>query len=334
MPKNNYVVPPGPDIPVASPEQIAELRSRKRFTLIQTEMLQTVLCHPALTAIDKTVYAYLHTIASHDTLIVLRSKQRLASDLGVSVSTITRSLRTLRVHGFLDVRATTYRDSAGATRQGFNRVRLTLPAMTAKSLLTSLPDRRTPAATRGDAAKPPIASSRGRHAATAASFEPPENHQNGRALDALTKLRAACGYSRSRPVDRSVARTTPDTDLGVNRGTQNTQQSETPHHKQSPARQVTADSAVPLPTQALLSDGLNTVSWCLTSRYQAYVRRRLKDCGIDSQHASNLLDQFEYQLRKGFMADRDTRHAVNVLLKLVRVGQYRTPRGYQTQVYC
>jgi hypothetical protein len=67
----------------------------------------------------------------------------------------------------------------------------------------------------------------------------------------------------------------------------------------------------------------------LVTEHERRIRQRLAGIGKTETEIHTLLEQFEYQLQKGYMADRHTQFALNSLLKLVSDGRYQAPHGFR-----
>lgn len=309
----------GPRDPVrmADAFQIEMLTATKRYVQFPTDVLHVILSHPDLLEMDKLLWIALYMHSEHGSRTTLKSRQWLADKLGKSESTIVRSVRRLRALGFLDVSETYFTSQDGTVHQGYNLYRTTIPLVLASELLQNLPDRAKARTSARPALRPP-------HPPIAA---PAPATEAWRALRAPTAGRFRGGQVRGPSVGNRAPARTGDAPAG---GTGATQQpnTEIDSSQTLPTARVAPPSAAQASIRAAVSDGLGDVPWRFDA-HRRYVRARLEAFGHPVQDAQRLSDQILWQIEQGYLADRPTRHAVNVLLKLVQEGRYQVPRGYQ-----
>lgn len=302
-------------VPMADAFQIEMLTSTKRYVQFSTDVMQFVLFHTDLLETDKLLWLCLYSASEHGSRTTLRSRKWLAEKLGKSESTIIRAVRNLRRNGFLEVSETYFKSQDGTVHQGYNLYRITIPRVTASALMKNLPDR---AKARSGATMVPE-SPRAKIAPPGASAE---------AWRRLVRRAATVGRGGQVPA-QSVGNQTPvPTDAtrgGVTDATQQRNRGQAvPHPKPHTGDVITGR---PASIRAIV-DGLNDVPWSFDA-HRRYVQARLQSHGYSKVEVGRLSDQIIWQIRQGYWADRSTRHAVNVLLKLVFEGRYQIPRGYR-----
>lgn len=302
----------------------------KRYTHVATEVLHYVLKHPDLCPTAKLLWCYLYSLAPSTTLQVSVRRKSLAEELNVTLATISRCLRQLYDHELLVPEATYYEDKNNCARRGSNLFHLTVPDQVAKCIIQEAPDRKKPSAVVALVKTPsaPRAPDETTHSAGRAT------DSSKRGANAMAALRTALrgkltGQGVSKPAEVSRI----ETSEGLKNATAiiNSEKtiSETKPGSTASGELPAAKSSATNSVSFGLNQAVDTPYRRLITAYEQYATRRLLDLGKPLAMIPSLLEQFEFQLQRGFMADRPTVHAVNTLLKLVREQRYTTPRGYQ-----
>lgn len=286
----------------ASRYQLDMIRKNKLFTAFPADMLDLVLTDQELSPTAKVVWVKLFREANITTLELIKSRTSIAKSLNISVATLSRAMAQLIQRKYIVVAATYYAVTGNRRKQGYNKITIALSHEDASKIIKLSKDRK-------------------------------KKSVNDTTVMAAQPETSGCGQPSAAVVDKLANVFKFASSGGRKNAPQTTNSLKTSYQK--PVAPVHIATITPsVPSTATTSTGDNHDVCCrrLISAYEPMAMRRLSAIGKSASESRELLDQFEFQLQKGFMAERETTHAIHVLVNLVRQGRYQTPYGYQSRV--
>lgn len=293
-------------IKTASPGVLQDIVDRKAYVTIGVNVLEFVLTHPDLNDADKVLWMHIYSkAAKFQNWTAQITIDLLASELGVHRRSIQRCERSLVNNGLL-VRE--YRYFEG--RQIENGLRICVPYELGQVILKTVPDRKRPSIS-------PIARKLARRTSEriAVRTDQPRCGTNGDNLNCRDK------------------KVTPGSDTGVTPNTNNPQQA----LLKQPGRPMNQQGS------HLNTRGLTNISSLLSERQilippdesnppgikKAAVLAKLTQSGFTGSMGEKLFLEIEFSCSRGATwGGTPLAKRVNICLKLIRNGRWRTPKGF------